>query len=110
MEIDPKTRNIRRMEKLFITAGQPRPDPFSSGGRIPIIGGRDGPGIGRESKQKDVVAELVPHQLPGIELATLTHLSRARVAQMSVMRPDHDLASAGVKTGKQCLNRPSHVP
>jgi hypothetical protein len=48
-------------------------------------------GIGGESDQQGIVGpDLFADQLADVPFAALAHPRRARVAQMRVVRPDHD--------------------
>src|SRR4051812_1455770 len=108
-EIDPETRQIRRVKKFLVTSGHSRTNSFPPGGGIPVVGRGYGSPAGGESEKKRLFAEFLADELADVELAALAHLGCARVTQMRVMRPNHDLASATVEMSQERLDRSRHV-
>src|SRR5947207_14957021 len=97
------------MKKFFPAIRQTRAHTFSLRGRTPIIGRGHRARIRAESEQEGVLPEFFAHKLTDVQLTALAHLSRARVAKMRVVRPDHDLTSAAIEVGKERLNGSRHV-
>src|SRR5690606_28976195 len=79
------------VQQLFIAAAQAWPHSLALGRCIPVRGGGDGAGIGREADQTAVVAIAATGELTDVVLAALAHLGGGRIADVRVVLPDHYL-------------------
>ena len=100
------------VEQQLVASFHRRPHFLSLGWRVPFRCGSDRAGVGGESDEARVVAEALAYELPDVQLAALSHLGRASVAEMGVVLPDDDLcvaASAAAEMIGQREQRLGHV-
>ena len=79
------------MEHLFTTVGERRTYPLPFRWRIPIRCRRDCAIVGGEADQNGRRAEMLACQLADVELAAMSHLRRACVADMGIVCPHDNL-------------------
>ena len=81
-QIEIETRKIDIVKQRFVTFEMPRTNSLALGWSIPVRCGRDRAFIGSKADQHRFFFETLPNELAEIEFAPLTHLRRARVAEM----------------------------
>src|SRR5439155_5900597 len=96
-------RKIKRghpeiVEHRFVAAGDRRPHALSFSRTIPIRSRGDRAGESRETDEPRIVAVSLADELADIELTLLSHLRRARVAEVRVVFPDDDFRSEAATT------------
>src|SRR6266404_3269689 len=75
----------------------------------PIGSSCDSASIGAEANGIDFSPVTLAHELTDVPFAAPAHLRGARIAQMRVVRPDHDLARAFIEVIGQSLQSFGHV-
>src|SRR5438477_13110817 len=76
------------MKRSFVTISQSRAHAFTFGRTVPIGSGSHRAGIGCEADEHGFRSITLAHQLADIEFAIVSHVSRARIAQVRVVLPD----------------------
>src|SRR5437870_4944523 len=88
---EQQTGDARCMEELLPAALEGTADVLAFGGAPPVRCGGDGAGVRREADEERVAAVPFADELSDVELSRLSELSRARVTDVRVVRPDDGL-------------------
>src|SRR5207249_3889129 len=110
-QIDPKTRQSGLVKQFLVTTSQRGPDVFAFCRRTPIRGCGHGTTIRAEADQYGFVAETFPHELADVHFTVMTHLCRARVSEMRIVRPNNCFRLlASIEMRNQIFDCLDHVP
>src|SRR5690606_28480720 len=91
-EVEQKTLDAAVVTSALVAVAAARQHPFCPARAIPVVGCGDGSGMGTEADQRAFVTPALAHQLSDVVLAPhLSHLGRAGVADVAVVRPDQRL-------------------
>src|SRR5947207_1486771 len=103
--------NLDVVKAELEAVGQSGSNLLDFAGIVPIGGGSDGAGVGGETDENSFRPVLLAYELSDVDLASPTHLGRARVAEVRVVCPDDDLrnAAAPAQVARQRVDGLRHV-
>src|SRR5688500_5104766 len=77
-------------EECLVSSAKSESDLLSLRWAIPVIGRGNGAGVGGEADVSGIVSIALANELANVQFAALSHLRCARVAEVRIVRPDHD--------------------
>ena len=97
------------MKKIFVTARECGTNALSLGRVAPIRRSRNCAGVCREADGEGASSKMLARELPNIEFAALAHGSGASIAQVRIVRPDHNFRAAAIEMREQFIQRLEHM-
>lgn len=88
---EQEARQMRLVKKQFVTLRQRRAHALALGQPAPIRRRCHRAGVGGEADERGLAPIPLAHKLPDIKPPIFAALGRARIAQVRVVLPDHDL-------------------
>ena len=99
------------MKQGFVAFRKPRANAFTLVWAIPIGSSRYCSGVRCETNQQCVIAVALTDELPYIPFTSIRSLCCPSIAQVRVVRPDHDLAATHlrIQVGGKRIKRVRHM-